>query len=305
MPIRDSLSTRSCYFNKTALNWITHSTSSTEGRKESLGWKIIISCMCENTKIFVAIFHVISCGVNCHCDINRSLQLWNLFKRRVEWIYSSLSASKMKSQHQKVKKVFDVVREIKVASVSHRQPNRFNFKMRSAQNHGKWIPACIHVYFPSSNQLVTCTLLILILKLSWLEKHSQIVFPLRETKAAAAVPGDFKICCLQLRNKEIKLNFQKMCMCRVCAILIWQTHNSADAFNFFLIPSSPQKHYQYFMNFFLPTLAVPPMVWIQNQLVGSAVGQKIVLECQSEAYPKSINYWMKNDTIITLGNCVT
>lgn len=43
------------------------------------------------------------------------------------------------------------------------------------------------------------------------------------------------------------------------------------------------------------------MVWIQNQLVGSAVGQKISLECQSEAYPKSINYWMKNDTIITQG----
>lgn len=43
------------------------------------------------------------------------------------------------------------------------------------------------------------------------------------------------------------------------------------------------------------------MVWIQNQLVGSAIGQKITLECQSEAYPKSINYWMKNDTIITLG----
>lgn len=45
------------------------------------------------------------------------------------------------------------------------------------------------------------------------------------------------------------------------------------------------------------------MVWIQNQLVGSAIGQKITLECQSEAYPKSINYWMKNETIITLGNC--
>lgn len=43
------------------------------------------------------------------------------------------------------------------------------------------------------------------------------------------------------------------------------------------------------------------MVWIQNQLVGSAIGQKISLECQSEAYPKSINYWMKNDTIITQG----
>ncbi|XP_032293514.1 uncharacterized protein DIP-theta isoform X4 [Drosophila virilis] len=46
---------------------------------------------------------------------------------------------------------------------------------------------------------------------------------------------------------------------------------------------------------------VPPMIWIQNQLVGAALAQNISLECQSEAYPKSINYWMKNDTIIVPG----
>ncbi|XP_050321424.1 opioid-binding protein/cell adhesion molecule homolog isoform X2 [Bactrocera neohumeralis] len=45
----------------------------------------------------------------------------------------------------------------------------------------------------------------------------------------------------------------------------------------------------------------PPMVWIQNQLVGAATGQNIALECQSEAYPKSINYWTKNYTIIVPG----
>ncbi|XP_037958472.1 neurotrimin [Teleopsis dalmanni] len=45
----------------------------------------------------------------------------------------------------------------------------------------------------------------------------------------------------------------------------------------------------------------PPMIWIQNQLVGAAIGQNITLECQSEAYPKSINYWTKNDTIIVPG----
>lgn len=43
---------------------------------------------------------------------------------------------------------------------------------------------------------------------------------------------------------------------------------------------------------------VPPMIWIQNQLVGAAIGQSITLDCQSEAFPKSINYWMKNDSII-------
>ncbi|XP_043861766.1 lachesin isoform X2 [Drosophila santomea] len=46
----------------------------------------------------------------------------------------------------------------------------------------------------------------------------------------------------------------------------------------------------------------PPMIWIQNQLVGAALTQNITLECQSEAYPKSINYWMKNDTIIVPGS---
>ncbi|XP_069963069.1 uncharacterized protein [Bactrocera oleae] len=45
----------------------------------------------------------------------------------------------------------------------------------------------------------------------------------------------------------------------------------------------------------------PPMIWIQNQLVGAATGQNVALECQSEAYPKSINYWMKNDTIMVPG----
>nr|XP_036226943.1 hemicentin-1 isoform X2 [Bactrocera oleae] len=45
----------------------------------------------------------------------------------------------------------------------------------------------------------------------------------------------------------------------------------------------------------------PPLIWIQNQLVGIATGQNIALECQSEAYPKSMNYWTKNDTIIVPG----
>lgn len=45
-------------------------------------------------------------------------------------------------------------------------------------------------------------------------------------------------------------------------------------------------------------LSVPPMISIPNQLVGSSVGQRVTLECNSEAYPRSINYWMKNDQII-------
>lgn len=35
------------------------------------------------------------------------------------------------------------------------------------------------------------------------------------------------------------------------------------------------------------------MIWIQNQLVGAYEGQQMTLECHSEAYPKSINYWTR------------
>ncbi|KAF4532674.1 hypothetical protein B566_EDAN002909 [Ephemera danica] len=47
----------------------------------------------------------------------------------------------------------------------------------------------------------------------------------------------------------------------------------------------------------------PPMIWIQNQLVGAYEGQEMTLECHSEAYPKSINYWTKETgEIIAQGN---
>ncbi|XP_065078646.1 neurotrimin [Ochlerotatus camptorhynchus] len=36
-----------------------------------------------------------------------------------------------------------------------------------------------------------------------------------------------------------------------------------------------------------------PMMSVQNQLVGAVEGQRMTLECQSEAYPKSINYWTR------------
>ncbi|XP_033607593.1 lachesin-like [Cryptotermes secundus] len=38
----------------------------------------------------------------------------------------------------------------------------------------------------------------------------------------------------------------------------------------------------------------PPMIWVQNQLVGAHEGQQMTLECNSEAYPKSINYWTRD-----------
>lgn len=42
-------------------------------------------------------------------------------------------------------------------------------------------------------------------------------------------------------------------------------------------------------------MAVPPSVWIRYQLVGAYDGQQITLECHSEAYPKSINYWTRDN----------
>ncbi|XP_046673781.1 lachesin-like [Homalodisca vitripennis] len=38
----------------------------------------------------------------------------------------------------------------------------------------------------------------------------------------------------------------------------------------------------------------PPMISVPNQLVGAREGQQLSLECHSEAYPKSINYWTRD-----------
>lgn len=46
----------------------------------------------------------------------------------------------------------------------------------------------------------------------------------------------------------------------------------------------------------MPT--VTPMIWIQNQLVGAQEGQQMTLECHSEAFPKSINYWTRENNVI-------
>ncbi|XP_031773307.1 neurotrimin-like isoform X2 [Apis florea] len=50
------------------------------------------------------------------------------------------------------------------------------------------------------------------------------------------------------------------------------------------------------------TVQFPPMIWVQNQLVGAQEGQQLTLECLSEAYPKSINYWTRDkDEIVPQG----
>ncbi|EFN88308.1 Neurotrimin [Harpegnathos saltator] len=50
------------------------------------------------------------------------------------------------------------------------------------------------------------------------------------------------------------------------------------------------------------TVHFPPMIWVQNQLVGAREGQRLTLECSSEAFPKSINYWTRDkDKIVPQG----
>lgn len=49
------------------------------------------------------------------------------------------------------------------------------------------------------------------------------------------------------------------------------------------------------------TCAVPPMLSIPNQLEGAYIGQDVTLECRTEAFPTSINYWTteRGDMIIS------
>ncbi|XP_055543935.1 lachesin [Wyeomyia smithii] len=60
------------------------------------------------------------------------------------------------------------------------------------------------------------------------------------------------------------------------------------------VPPSISKRVQLRVQF-------PPMLSIPNQLEGAYIGQDVVLECHTEAYPASINYWTteRGDMIIS------
>ncbi|KAM3967129.1 lachesin [Aphomia sociella] len=51
----------------------------------------------------------------------------------------------------------------------------------------------------------------------------------------------------------------------------------------------------------------PPMLSIPNQLEGAYIGQDVTLECHTEAYPSSINYWTtdRGDMIISGSKYIT
>ena len=42
--------------------------------------------------------------------------------------------------------------------------------------------------------------------------------------------------------------------------------------------------------------SVPPAVWIPNQTVGAPLGYEVTLNCHIEAYPASVNYWLREST---------
>ncbi|XP_012277974.1 lachesin [Orussus abietinus] len=41
-----------------------------------------------------------------------------------------------------------------------------------------------------------------------------------------------------------------------------------------------------------------PMIWVPNQLVGAPAGTNVTIECQTEAYPPAVSYWIFNDTMV-------
>ncbi|XP_037080481.1 protein amalgam-like [Pollicipes pollicipes] len=55
------------------------------------------------------------------------------------------------------------------------------------------------------------------------------------------------------------------------------------------VPPTVSKRIHLFVQF-------KPMIWVSNQLMGGAVGGSVTLRCRSEAHPRPIFYWMKNNT---------
>lgn len=101
-------------------------------------------------------------------------------------------------------------------------------------------------------------------------------------------------------SKRIKVSVD--CEYSTCWWLIWH-HSKYIKPTFFFPCNIPFSAYSMLccmcaptMIFFVRWLAVPPMVWIPQQLVGTPVGYNVTLECFIEAYPISLNYWSKDDS---------
>lgn len=40
------------------------------------------------------------------------------------------------------------------------------------------------------------------------------------------------------------------------------------------------------------------MIWVKNQLVGAPAGTNATIDCVIEAFPRAINYWILNNTMV-------
>ncbi|GFY52340.1 ig-like domain-containing protein [Trichonephila inaurata madagascariensis] len=47
---------------------------------------------------------------------------------------------------------------------------------------------------------------------------------------------------------------------------------------------------------------IPPMISVPNQLIGASIGEDATLDCNTEAYPMSINYWTKENSMMIVSN---
>ncbi|CAG2113521.1 unnamed protein product [Medioppia subpectinata] len=47
---------------------------------------------------------------------------------------------------------------------------------------------------------------------------------------------------------------------------------------------------------------LPPMIWIPNQLIGASIGGEVTLDCNTEAFPLSLNYWTKDDNYMIVSS---
>lgn len=43
---------------------------------------------------------------------------------------------------------------------------------------------------------------------------------------------------------------------------------------------------------------VSPMIWVPNQLIGAPKGTNVTLECNTEAFPRAISYWVYDNMMI-------
>lgn len=40
------------------------------------------------------------------------------------------------------------------------------------------------------------------------------------------------------------------------------------------------------------------MIWVPNQLVGAPAGTHVTIDCNTEAFPRAISYWIYNNTMV-------